>query len=276
MRNEKNASRPKMVSHFSFLISHFAIDIGNSRVKFALYERDMVHRFQTLSSAIRACVRKETVHWGIGSVCPAKTEKIVEQIRRKRPSDTITVLTAKDIPLKTAVDSPEKVGIDRLLAAYAAVCWRRKHHPRETQKPMLVCDLGTAITIDLVSPDDIFLGGAILPGMNLATKCLRRGTAQLPNTESFATSPFPGTNTADAIRTGIFNGTIGAIRRFYDLAKAEPLLILTGGDAEIILPEIQREFPAFFLPQLVLDGIHALISSLGTAGILPAPGLAGF
>ena len=243
----------------------FAVDIGNCRVKFALYQRGEVRRFRTISSVIRSCTNGETAHWGIGSVCPAKTKKISEQIRRKRPDDTITVLQAKNLPLKTAVDCPEQVGIDRLLAAYAAVLWKRENRPKDSLTPMLLCDLGTAITVDLVSPDDVFLGGAILPGMSLAAKSLRRGTAQLPTAKLLeGGSPFPGKNTTDAIRAGIFHSTIGTIRRFYDLTSPKPLLLLTGGDAEMVFPEIQRQLPVFFLPQLVLDGIHAAISSQKT------------
>jgi len=225
----------------------------------------MVRHFPTISSALRSCTNKENAHWGIGSVCPAKTEKIVAQIRRKRPNDAITVLCQKDIPLKISVDHPEKVGIDRLLAAYAAVRWKQESC-KESLKPMLICDLGTAITIDLVSPDDLFLGGAILPGLHLAAKSLRRGTAMLPKIDAFGTSQFPGKNTVDAIRTGIFEGIVGTIQRFYDLTvqkfpDCEPLLLLTGGNAEPVYHTIQRELPAFFLPQLVLAGIHAVIFS---------------
>ena len=250
---------------FYFLFMSFTIDIGNSRTKIALYEQGEVRHFPTISSAIRACADRKAEHWGLGSVCPGRTEKVVEQIRRKRPGDTITVLTQKEIPLKTEVDFPEKVGIDRLLAAYAAVRWKRKR-PRDTQRPILLCDLGTAITVDLVSPDDVFLGGAILPGMNLAAKSLRRGTALLPKIEAFETAKFPGKNTQEAIRAGIFEGTIGAIRRFYDLSANRPLLLLTGGDAEAVFPEIRRNIPTFCLPQLVLDGIFAVV----TGGIVSA------
>ncbi|MCL2306280.1 MAG: type III pantothenate kinase [Planctomycetaceae bacterium] len=240
-----------------------ALDIGNSRTKIALSTQDAVRHFRTISSAMRACETENAVRWGIGSVCPAKTEKIVGQIRQRRPGDIIMVLKVKDVPLKAEVNHPEKVGIDRLLAAYAAVCWKRK---RSGNAPMLLCDLGTAITVDLISPDDVFLGGAILPGMKLAAKSLRRGTAQLPRMDSFEASTFPGRNTADAIRTGIFNETVGAIQRFYDLAASKfsnvkPLLLLTGGDAEVVFPEIEREFPAFFLPHLVLDGIYTVVSA---------------
>ena len=249
----------------------FAVDIGNSRTKIALceqfgqlYEQGAARRFRAISSAIAVCETGETVRWGIGSVCPAKTEKIVTQIRQKRPNDTITLLRPHDIPLKTGLDCPEKAGMDRLLAAYAAVCWKRNRR-EDAHRPMLLCDLGTAITVDLVSPDDVFLGGAILPGMKLAAKSLRWGTAQLPKMESFGMSPFPGKNTVDAIRAGVFNGAVGSIRRFYDLAAskfpAKPLLLLTGGDAEAVFPEIGRELPAFFLPNLVLDGIFEVISA---------------
>ena len=232
-----------------------AVDVGNSRTKFA--RPGDVRVFSTLAAVLKTCDAKETVCWGISSVNPSKSDRLVAQIQRKRPGDVVTVLRAKDVPLKNAVEQPDRVGIDRLLAAHAAVIWKRQNAPDYAEKPILVCDLGTAITVDLVSADDIFLGGAVLPGLALAAKSLRRGTALLPKIDDFSDAVFPATNTTTAIQCGIFEGAVGTIRRFYELTGSEPLLILTGGDAEPIHKVISKDCPAFFLPRLVLDGVCA-------------------
>ncbi len=247
-----------------------AVDIGNSRVKFALYDRGEVRDLDTLASAVKVCGKRE-IRWVIGSVNPRQTERLLARIRKKRPDDPVHVLKTADIPLPVDVNEPNRVGIDRLLGAYAAVSWKRKFAPDYTTEPMILVDLGTAITVDLVSPDDVFLGGAILPGMELAAKSLRRGTALLPKIRTFDDIAFPGKNTNDAIRCGLFEGTVGAIQRFCELieesfssgnVKSKPILILTGGNAEPVYNVVRKRREAVWLPRLVLDGIYETSFSL--------------
>ncbi len=247
-----------------------AVDIGNSRVKFALYDQGEVRDLATFADAVKVCGRNET-RWAIGSVNPRQTEKLLAKLAKKRPDDPIRVLKTEDVSITIDVDEPRRVGIDRLLAACAAVKWKRKYAPDYAVEPILLVDLGTAITVDLVSGDGVFLGGAILPGLELAAKSLRRGTALLPKIRNFDDAKFPGKNTVDAIRCGLFEGTVGTIRRFCELVehsfstgilRAKPLLLLTGGNAEPVYNAVRKEREAIWLPRLVLDGIHATSFSL--------------
>jgi type III pantothenate kinase len=118
-------------------------------------------------------------------------------------------LSAADLPLEVRLDEPDRVGIDRLLAAVAA------NRLRSPERPAVVVDLGSAITVDLVAADGVFEGGAILPGIAMAARALADQTDALPRSPiaELTTPPPPiGTSTLAAIESGLFWGAIGAVR----------------------------------------------------------------
>lgn len=164
--------------------------------------------------------------------------------------------------LETAVDEPQRVGVDRLLNAVAA------NVVREPQRPVVIVDSGTATTVDFVDSDGVFRGGAILPGFDLAATSLHAYTALLPRVtiEQLAENPrIPlGTNTHDAICSGLYWGHVGAVRELAgrlseqagnldpDSATVAPLVLLTGGGADLLA----EQFPeARWMPQLSLQGL---------------------
>ena len=116
----------------------------------------------------------------VASVHPAAT-KLVQGVF----ADTLRILTADDLPMEANVEHPERVGIDRLLSAVAV------NRLRQPGRPAIVVDLGTACTVDLISVDGVFEGGAILPGTTLSASALHSGTATLPQLaiENFDTPP---------------------------------------------------------------------------------------
>jgi len=113
-------------------------------------------------------------------------------------------------PLSICVDSPEQVGIDRLLNAVAV------NHVRPDGVPAIVVDSGTATTVDYISGAGEFLGGAILPGFDLSARALHGYTALLPLVDKSSLPETPvddiGRNTEAAIRSGLYWGQIGAVR----------------------------------------------------------------
>lgn len=134
------------------------------------------------------------------------------------------------LPLPTSLSEPEAIGVDRLCCAAAAF--------GRLQQACVVVDVGTAITIDCVSEDGEFLGGAILPGMRMQARALHSGTAQLPEVELTSPTWVFGRNTQEAILSGIVNGVRGAVRERVEAYATElrkwPLVICTGGDAELL------------------------------------------
>jgi len=138
------------------------------------------------------------------------------------------------IPLRTDVDEPERVGADRLLAALAA--------HRRARGPCIILDAGTALTVNGVSAEGVFLGGAIFPGPELAARSLAEGTALLPNVDVWDVERVIGKNTEEAIRAGICHGWRGAATALLAGALAEvgetATIFLTGGGAGAAASEV--------------------------------------
>lgn len=131
---------------------------------------------------------------------------------------------------KINYDPPSGVGIDRLVAAFAAV--------EKYGKPCIVCDFGTATTIDAVNSKREYLGGIIAPGMNVLAESLSQKTAQLPKVELKKTTTVFGTSTVSSIQSGIYFGYIGLVenilRKMIDELGEKPKIISTGGLSSLI------------------------------------------
>jgi type III pantothenate kinase len=194
------------------------------------------------------------VAWWIGSVNRPSATRLIDWLRRQRPRDSITLLAAGDLPLQVALERPDMVGIDRLLDAVAANRLRRPGHAA------VVVDVGTAISVDLVSPEGVFLGGSILPGIAMSARALNEFTDMLPLLEiSELSGPPPalGTSTTGAMQSGLFWGAVGAIRQLVgELTKSlpgEPDVFLTGGAGPAVAGLLGRL--ARHVPHLTLAGI---------------------
>jgi len=177
-------------------------------------------------------------------------------------------LFAADLPITIQVEHPQKVGIDRLLNAIAVNCLRK------IDSPAIVVDLGTANTVDLITAQGAFAGGAILPGIAMSARVLHESTSTLPylppsTFESAAESPpeVVGKSTHPAIASGLYWGAVGAVneiiaRMSQDLSQP-PQLFITGGDARLVAPNIQNnQGPARHVPHLVLAGIQLAAEEL--------------
>lgn len=195
----------------------------------------------------------ETANIAIATVYPEVGDEVAEIFAAHRP----LWLRQADVPVQVNVDSPEKVGVDRLLNALA-VNWIR-----DARRAAIVADLGTATTVDLISAEGVFLGGAILPGMAMGAAALHRGTATLPllDTGDEPETPLPlGKATEAAIASGIYWGAVGAVRELaahYSAALSEPpQFVLTGGDALRVVEQFQTpDGLTRLVPQLTLSGI---------------------
>lgn len=190
--------------------------------------------------------------WLIASVNDAVEATLQQWLSQPPAPAPCRRIAAADIPMPIEVEHAEKVGIDRLLAAAAADALR------DPARPAIVIDAGTAITVDAISPQGAFLGGAILPGMAMAAHILDRYTEKLPRveTDQLRMPPPIGRNTVAALESGIYWGTVGALTRLVEEISAQwkqpPQLFLTGGDA----PRLGSHFPAANLAaHLVLSGM---------------------
>lgn len=192
--------------------------------------------------------------WWIGSVNRPAAARLVDWLQRRWPHCSWKLLQWTDLPIQVRVPQPERVGIDRVLNAVAA------NRLRAPDRPAVVVDMGTAITVDWISAEGAFCGGAILPGLEMSARALHEFTDLLPEvsfTEPTEPPPLLGTHTEAAIRSGLFWGTVGAIREFtYRLAQqssAVPQLFLTGGASRLVAHLFGPE--CHYVPHLTLAGI---------------------
>ncbi|MEP7154615.1 MAG: type III pantothenate kinase [Betaproteobacteria bacterium] len=128
-------------------------------------------------------------------------------------------------------------------------------------RAQLVVMAGTALTIDTLSSQGVFLGGIIIPGISLMRASLHQGTAQLPD-ETGEYQTFPR-NTLNAITSGAIEACSGAIQRMYTHLSANtgdvPQCIAGGGSIHVIAPHLP--FPVTINDNLVLDGLIAIATS---------------
>jgi type III pantothenate kinase len=124
----------------------------------------------------------------------------------------------------------------------------------------LVVNAGTATTVDMLTADGVFLGGAILPGVELMRFVLHEHTGRLPIQEG-AHREAPR-NTVDAIETGCRHAQAGAVERMYrvfrDLAGT-PLCLVAGGAGRVLVDQLSM--PRRYVENLVLDGLARIALS---------------
>ncbi len=204
-----------------------AVDIGNTRAKLGLFRRSASGQ---LSIDTIEAVQLQTVESLITAVREWADRNLPEQHHHRIklagsnpdlrealiqhwpfPSDPPQVIRSySQIPLQLDVRHPEFTGIDRLLNAVAA------RHLCGPERNVIMVDSGTATTVDLLTADNVFRGGSILPGLRLSARAMHDYTARLPLLDVDETLPtlptVPGRDTREAMLSGLFLGQLGAVR----------------------------------------------------------------
>lgn len=233
-------------------------DAGNSRCKWAWIDNGIWLRQGVLGNT-------DTVAWQelkntfaqlespqkilVSNVAGASMEQGLRELCNVWPC-AVEVIAAQagQCGVCNSYERAAQLGSDRWAALVAA--WQHVHGA------CLVVNCGTATTVDALSGTGEFLGGLILPGIELMQGSLLNNTAQL-GLENGALRDFPR-NTADAIMSGVMRATIGAIQHQYALLDAQrgARCILSGGAANSLLPHLG--FPAERVDNLVLHGMQII------------------
>ncbi len=182
---------------------YLLIDVGNSAVKFGLFARERLYlhsmlslsrcatdwseRFQRWTAENEIQFNEVEIH--LSSVCPELLERVSALLG---PETKYKQWDAEEIPIATDVENRQGVGTDRLLAALLPNSIRTKKYP------ILICNCGTALTLDVVSPRGVFLGGQIVPGLETGLRALHENTAYLPLIDDLAL-PDPQTVRSDLL-----------------------------------------------------------------------------
>lgn len=167
------------------------------------------------------------------------------------------------LPIRNCYATPETLGTDRLAAAVGAYFLAKEKTGKSV--PVLVIDLGTALTYDLVTAQGEFLGGNISPGIQMRLKALHQFTARLPRVNPEGPLPQLGNTTETAIRCGVIHGIQreieGAIRQF-SVNYPQLFVFLTGGDHLDFAEPLKKHI--FVDEFLVAKGLNIILSHLKT------------
>ena len=224
-----------------------AIDIGNTNLVFALFAGKEVRaqwriRTDHHRSADEYAVwlfalmereglsEKEIDAVILSSVVPDANFEVKSFVRHYLKREPQLITTGQmDIGMPILLDNPKELGADRLINAYAA--WV------EHKQALIVIDFGTATTFDVVSTKGEYLGGVIAPGINLSLEALQRAAAKLHGIAITHPQTVIGTNTTNAMQSGIFYGYAGLIEGIVSRIKTERgeamKVIATGGLAPL-------------------------------------------
>jgi type III pantothenate kinase len=248
-------------------LNGFVVDIGNSRIKWGEVD-DTGGLGRTSASSIDrpdlwprlreswqpADDRKPVI--AVSSVNPRAAARfddfLADQWGGACSPTLIWYRSVADVPIPHQLEHPETAGADRGLAVTAAL------GSLPEGRPGLIVSCGTAVTVERISRERVWQGGAIAPGLWLSARALNQNTAQLPLIEVGSLPPAWGNSTRPALEAGVFWGVVGGVRellnrQLQDL-PGDPWIIWTGGDADLIAGEIAGPY-AKITPHLVLQGL---------------------
>ena len=263
----KNILMP-VVAKGQYKMNIVAIDIGNTNITVGLFVNDgekfietvaggdgdrlqslLVEAWEQVPFVKNAKVDKRDGAIVVSSVKP-EWIKSVREICKSELDEKIRVIGEEiPLPIEMGVDNSGEVGTDRVVAAAAAFA--------VVEDAVVIADFGTAVTIDLVDEEGVFMGGAIAPGFNIAAEALSRQTAKLPEVQVHKPKDAVGGNTLEAINAGLFYSAVGLLRTVVEKYAEEigkwPQTIVTGGDFGIIKDEC--DFVDSWVSNLVVRGV---------------------
>lgn len=213
------------------------IDIGNTNISFGIFKEDRLlkafsipvkqYTFGELRKIIGKLKIKDAI---ICSVVPKLTGVLAKELKRLLYIDTLILGSDINAPIKNLYRKPWQVGQDRLVNAYAGI--------RIYGAPLIVVDLGTAVTFDVISRREEYLGGMILPGLQTSLLALYEHTALLPKIKLHPPKEFIGLDTQSSMISGIVYGFAGIIddlsERLKEKIGKHAKVIGTGGNIDLI------------------------------------------
>ncbi len=243
------------------------IDIGNTSIKLGIFERKKLRANWQLATELN----RQADEYGIllltllqsknikvkevdvvvlCSVVPPLVSTFQQAVQKYLGISPMTVGAGIKTGVRICVENPHELGTDRVVNAVAA------HYLYP--EPVIVIDLGTATTFDVISKSGDYLGGVIAPGVSITSEALFNRTAVLPRIEFVEPKDVIGRNTISAMQSGIFFGYIGLIENIIKHIEQElaykTMVVATGGYAQLIarIPVIQKVEPNLTLIGLQL------------------------
>jgi type III pantothenate kinase len=245
-------------------MTFLAIDVGNTRLKWALYQNphaqapvlatgvEFLENIDKLADGTWAKLTVPDRMLGCIVAGDALKRRVEEQMEIWDVAPQWVVSSAAEAGLINGYDVPSRLGADRWVAMIGA--WHRSL-AQGPARPMVVVMVGTAVTVEAIDASGKFLGGLILPGHGIMLRALESGTAGL-HVPTGEVCEFP-TNTSDALTSGGTYAIAGAVERMVQHVRrhcgAEPKCIMTGGAGWKMAPSMSVQFE--LVDNLIFDGL---------------------
>ena len=224
--------------------ARIATDRSKTSDQYAVDIKDILSLFDVKAEDIQDCI--------ISSVVPPVFNSVRTGILKVTGKSPMVVGPGLKTGLKIHMDNPAQVGSDRIVIAVAALA--------EYKPPLILMDLGTATTLEVVGEDNSYLGGCIIPGVRISLDALTSRTAQLPGIRLEQPKRVIGKNTVDCMRSGIMYGTAAMLDGMLDRIEGElgtsTTVVATGGIAQFIIPLCHREIK--LEKDLMLKGLNLI------------------
>lgn len=248
-------------------MSFLAIDVGNTRLKWAQYASPQPGAGLMAHGAVFLETIDDLAETDWKSLAPPASmlgsivagegvkRRVEEQLEIWDIAPRWVVSSAHAAGVTNGYDHPNRLGTDRWVALIGA---RHRVLAAGAPRPALVVMVGTAVTVDALDENGRFLGGLIIPGFGLMLRALEMGTAGL-KAPTGEVRDFP-TNTSDALMSGGAHSIAGAVERMYrrlrDRTQQEPVLLMSGGAAVKLAPITDLAFET--VDTLIFEGLLAL------------------
>jgi type III pantothenate kinase len=245
-------------------MTFMAIDVGNTRLKWALYEAplpdarliasgaEFLENIDKLAEGDWASLAEPSRMLGCIVAGDAVKRRVQEQMELWDVPAQWVISSAAEAGLVNGYDHPTRLGSDRWVAMIGA---RHRMLAQGAARPMVVVMVGTAVTVEAVDTSGKFLGGLILPGHCIMLRALESGTAGL-HVPTGDVREFP-TNTSDALTSGGTYAIAGAVERMVQHVRAhcgaEPACYMTGGAGWKMAPSMSVSFE--LVDSLIFDGL---------------------
>ena len=233
------------------------IDVGNTFVKFAVFQQDSLVEKKSVSGEFFLKEFKNIIknHKEIDKCIISSVGKLnnqdVNYLQKK--IKTFVLNSETKLPFKNLYETPKTLGVDRI----ALVCASVEQFP---DKNVLIIDAGTCITYDFITTKNEYLGGAISPGIRLRYQALHNLTANLPLLETKMPESSIGNSTASSIHSGVVFGILKEIDGVideYQQKYSDLTVILTGGDANFLSKQLKNSI--FANSNFLLEGLNFIL-----------------
>ncbi len=233
------------------------IDVGNTNVKLAVFQDNEIifrdtEKQESLEESVLNLLEefKSIKKVIISSVGQLKKEdiKFLEQ-----KLDVLMLDSKTPVPYTNKYKSPKTLGVDRIALVSASV-------DQFPEQNVLIIDAGTCITYDFITNKNIYLGGAISPGIGIRYQSLNNLTANLPLLKAKSPKGIIGNSTKESIHSGVINGVlkeIDGIVQEYAKNYKDLTVILTGGDADFLSKRLKSSI--FANSNFLLEGLNFIL-----------------